>query len=119
MGKKILLVDDDGECRSMVAGVLKRTAYEVVAAKDATEALAMAEGTDLGLIILDLNLNGENGQVLMKFLKRNHPEVPILIYTALDHQEDEVQALLQQGASQYLRKGSSDELVKAVKRSFR
>jgi DNA-binding response OmpR family regulator len=103
----------------MVAGILKRSAYEVVSANDATEALAQAEQIELGLIILDLNLNGESGQVLMKFLKRNHPEVPILIYTALDHQEDEIQTLLQHGASQYLRKGSSEELVKAVKRSFR
>jgi len=88
-------------------------------AKDATEALAQAEESELGLIVLDLNLNGESGLVLMKFLKRNHPEVPILIYTALNHQEDEVKTLLQQGASQYLKKGSPEELVKAVKRSFR
>lgn len=88
-------------------------------AKDATEALAQAEESELGLIVLDLDLNGESGQVLMKFLKRNHPEVPILIYTAINHQEDEVKTLLQHGASQYLKKGSPDELVKAVKRSFR
>ena len=103
----------------MVASVLRRSGYDVLLARDATEAMAHAESSRLGLILLDLNLNGESGQMLMKFLKRNHPEVPILLYTALHHEEDEVRRLLEQGASQYLHKGAKEDLVKAVKRSFR
>src|SRR5580704_9890445 len=73
MGKKILFVDDENDWREVAEMYLKDSGYEVVTARDATEALSRTEGVDLGLIILDLNLAGENGLMLMKFLKRNHP----------------------------------------------
>ncbi len=81
--------------------------------------MRLGEGVALGLIILDLNLAGESGVMLLRFLRRNHPEVPILIYTGMEHDDEAVKAMLLQGAAQYLRKGPMEELVKAVSRSFR
>jgi DNA-binding NarL/FixJ family response regulator len=74
-----------------------------------------AEGVNLGLIILDLDLDGENGLVLMKFLKCNQPDVPIIIYTGLNHDDDAILDMLRQGAHRYVRKGPMDDLRKAVK----
>ena len=119
MGKKILFVDDEEDWREIVAATLKGVGHEVMTAKDASEAMQLSEGVKLGLIILDLNLAGENGVMLMRFLRRNHPEVPILVYTGMQHDEAAVKSMLLQGAAQYLRKGSMDDLVKAVTRSFR
>ena len=114
MGKKILFVDDDKEWRFMVATWLGDAGYEVLTAADATEALNMREGTDLGLIILDLDLAGENGVVLMRFMKQNHPDVPIILFTGLSHDDDAILGMLQQGAYQYVRKGPQADLVRAV-----
>lgn len=119
MGKKILFVDDDEHWRSVVGITLKGVGHDVLTAKDASEAMRLCEGSDLGLIILDLDLDGENGLMLMKFLRRNQPDVPILLFTGMEHDEEAVKRMLFQGASQYLKKGSMDELVKAVRRSFR
>ena len=47
----------------------------------------------LDAIVLDLNLAGENGLLLMEFLKQKHPGVPILIYTALTLSQQEVREL--------------------------
>lgn len=119
MEKKILYIDDEAEWRSVVAAGLKGVGHEILVARDASEAMQRSEGVQLGLIILDLNLGGEDGLMLMRFLRVNHPGVPILLYTGMEHDEETVRKMLTQGAAQYLRKGSMEELVRAVQRSFR
>ncbi len=114
MGRKILFVDDDKDWRYMVATWLGDAGYEVLTAGDATEALNMRESADLGLIILDLDLAGEDGVVLMRFMKQNHPDVPIILFTGLSHEDDTILKLLQEGAHQYVRKGPQADLIRAV-----
>ncbi len=119
MEKKILFVEDEPDWRLIVTEGLKAVGHEVVAAKDASEALELSAGVPLGLIILDLNLAGEDGLILMRFLRVNFPGVPILIYTGQEHDEETVKKMLTQGAAQYVRKGPMEDLVRAVRRSFR
>jgi DNA-binding response OmpR family regulator len=118
-GTKILYVDDEADWRTTVATALEAAGFDICAVKDASEALAKAEDGDLRLVILDLNLAGENGMMLLKFLRHNNPEVPVLLYTGLEHDEAAVQSMLQQGADQYLRKGSMQELIVAIGAYFR
>ena len=112
--KKILHVDDDKDWCDVVTTALHDSGYEVLTAADATEAMRSAEGAKLSLIILDLDLAGENGLVLMKFFKRNQPGVPIILYTGTTHDDDDIQQMLQQGAYQYVQKGPLEDLRKAV-----
>jgi DNA-binding response OmpR family regulator len=81
--------------------------------------MAASEAAGLDLIILDLRLVGESGIMLMQFLKRNHPEVPILLFTGLDHDDATIQAMVEQGADGYLHKGTMQELLEAVRKSIR
>jgi two-component system response regulator HydG len=115
MAERILFVDDDPHWRMMVSTCLRDAGYQVLAVKDASEALLQSGEDRLALIILDLDLGGENGLMLMKFLKRSHPWVPILLYTGMQHDEEAVQRMREQGAQQYVRKGNLDDLIKAVK----
>lgn len=117
--KKILFVDDEEEWRTVVAAALSEIGHEILTAADASEAMRLMEGVSLGLIILDLNLAGESGLTLMKYLRHNQPGVPVLLYTGLEHDEGTVEAMRQAGADQYLRKGPMEDLVGAVRRSFR
>jgi len=112
--KKILYVDDDKDWRDVVTGTLHDAGHEVLTAKDATEAMVLTEGVKLGLTILDLDLAGEDGLILMKFFKRNQPDVPIILYTGLSHDDNAILAMLKQGAHQYVRKGPLGDLRKAV-----
>ena len=114
MRKTILFVDDDEGWREVVAVRLQDAGFEVLTAKDASEAMERAEGIELGLIILDLDLKGESGLALMRCLKRNHPDLPILLYTAQDYDNAAILAMLKEGAHQYLQKGSLEELIVAV-----
>jgi DNA-binding response OmpR family regulator len=114
MRKRILYVEDLEEWRSMVSSLLSPEGFEVVTAKDASEAMHAFDSAQFNLLILDLRLNRESGIMLMRFLKKNHPEVPILIYTSLDHDDFTIDHLLKEGADRYLHKGKMEELLAAV-----
>ena len=117
--KKILYVDDDKDLRELVTIALHDSGHEVLTAGDATEAMRLTEGVKLGLIILDLDLAGEDGLMLMRFFKCNQPDVPIILYTGLEHDDHAILGMLQQGAQQYVRKGPLEDLCKAVQAAVR
>ena len=112
--KTILFVDDDKDWRELVTTVLRDSGYEVRTARDATEAMVQTEGVQLSLMILDLDLGGESGLMLLSFLQRNQPGVPIILFTGLNHDDEQIQGMLKQGAHQYVRKGPLEDLSKAV-----
>jgi DNA-binding response OmpR family regulator len=114
MAKKILFVDDDPDWRLVVTACLKEAGYNVLAVRGASEALLQSGDAGLDLILLDLDLGGENGLMLMKFLKRNHPAVPIILYTGMKHDEEAIQRMRELGAQQYLRKGNMSELLAVI-----
>ncbi len=114
MAKKVLFIDDDKHWREIVEIGLTDAGYEVLVAQDASEGMLKADGAELGLIILDLDLAGESGLSLMKYLKRNHPGVPMLLFTGVDNDDAAIRNMLNQGADEYLHKDSLDRLLVSV-----
>ena len=114
METKVLFIDDDKHWLEVAQASLQDAGYIVLTAQDATEAMQKSQDTKLGLIILDLNLAGESGLSFMKYLRINQPDVPILLFTGMEHDDSTVRAMLDEGADQYLRKGSIEELIVAV-----
>jgi DNA-binding NtrC family response regulator len=114
MGNKILFIEDDQDWRLMVSTALKDAGYEVLAVPGAAEALLQKNEAGFSLIILDLDLGGENGLMLLQHLKRNHPAAPIILHTGIERDHPAIQQILNRGAHQYVRKGAISELVAAV-----
>jgi len=88
--------------------------YEVVTARDASEALDLSEKAEPAVVILDANLNGEDGIMLLKFLKRNHPKLPVIVFSGVGHDDDSIRKMHELGADLYLPKTSVEELIVAV-----
>jgi CheY-like chemotaxis protein len=114
MGKRILCVDDDKDWRYVLETTLTGAGYEVIVVEDATQAWTRADQFEPDLVILDLDLAGENGLMLMKFLKENNPEVKIMLYTGTDQDAEIIMQALDQGAQAYVRKGAPEDLVHEV-----
>ena len=119
MDLKVLFIDDDAHWREIAQTALGDAGYNVETAQDASEAMEKCQGNKLGLIILDLNLAGESGLTLMKYLRMNQPDVPVLLFTGMEHDDSTVRAMLDQGADQYMRKGGVEELIVTVGSYFR
>ncbi len=111
----ILFIDDEIEMGFMVSNLFKHHGYKIFIAETVDVALEMSDTIPFDAIILDVNLGPDNGLKLMTFLHRNHPEVPIIIYTGMQHDDEVVKKVLADGAHAYLRKGGPmDELIRAV-----
>jgi CheY-like chemotaxis protein len=76
----ILLVEDDEPLRKLVATVLTREGYRVIAAEDAIEAaeLLTSEETSIDLIIADILLPGLSGPELAREILSDHPDVKVI-----------------------------------------
>ena len=83
MGHCILSVDDSSTMRQMITFTLKGAGYEVLEAGDGLEALEVAKGKKLSLVITDVNMPRMDGITLVQRL-RALPEfkfTPILVLT--------------------------------------
>jgi two-component system, OmpR family, response regulator len=110
----ILFVDDEQCWRERVSASLAEAGFEVLAAADGSEAIQKAEGSSLGLMIVDEDLAGESGLMLTTFLRRNHPGVPTMLYTNQQQDLHRPPDTLNQGADRCLSKGSMTDLVANV-----
>jgi DNA-binding NtrC family response regulator len=119
MGKPILLVEDNIDWRQMAVAALEQAGYSMIAVSGAAEALLQSEDRHFALIILDLDLGGENGLMLMKHLKRHHPDSPILICTGMEPSDPAIARMRELGAAYFLKKGTMQELVTTVHQATR
>jgi DNA-binding response OmpR family regulator len=89
-GAKILVIDDDPDLVEALKIILKRESYRVVSAFDGEEGLKKAKEENPHLIILDLLLPKEDGDVLCRELKGDpqYADIPILVLTAVAEKVD-------------------------------
>jgi two-component system response regulator QseB len=111
---KLLLAEDDPMIGASVAQGLRLAGFAVDWVRDgkATE-LALADGA-YAVLLLDLGLPRQDGLEVLKKLRRDHQQIPVLIITARDSVADRVTGL-NLGADDYLIKPFDlDELIARV-----
>src|SRR5882672_6344286 len=112
----ILYIEDDAEVRTVLADILRYHEYMPVVAGTAEDALRLSSRPDICLVLLDINLSGENGLALMPYLRLNIPDVPVILYTGQEHDEEQVAAFFEQGACGYVRKAEPmEELLEVIR----
>lgn len=71
----VLVVEDDPDIRSMTATILRVAGATVYDAASASEALSHLERNEIDAIVLDWNLVGETGSVLLEQLRERFPSL--------------------------------------------
>jgi two-component system, cell cycle sensor histidine kinase and response regulator CckA len=85
----ILIAEDDGAIRKMVAGILRKEGYHVLTAASGQEAISAAQrhsGT-LDLLITDIVMAGMGGAELYAWLKTERPTLEVLFISGLMSRE--------------------------------
>jgi two-component system phosphate regulon response regulator OmpR len=112
---KIALVEDNDDLRDLLLRDIHRAGFVVQSAECAEGLDDLAAQTAFDLLILDLNLPGEDGLSIAQRYKRANPGIYIMMLTARSRDEDKVVGY-DSGADIYLTKPvSSAELLAAIK----
>jgi two-component system, cell cycle sensor histidine kinase and response regulator CckA len=84
----VLLVEDESFVREVTCEVLRAEGYRVLAAKNAVEAerVYSLHGGDVGLLLTDVVLPGENGRTLAGRLRQENPRLKVLLVTGYAEQ---------------------------------
>jgi len=118
MAKKILVVDDKLELRTLLKSYLTQEGFDVVTANDGQEALYVARHEKPNLIILDLMMPEMGGYEFMRHYNRE-ADTPVVILTAKIEVNDKVLGL-ELGADDYVTKPFSPrELTARVRAVLR
>lgn len=114
---KLLIVEDQNELRNILKVRLSEEGYVIDAASDGEEALTFLEYADYDALILDIMIPKVNGLEILRRLRKEKKDTPVLLLTAKDSVEDRVRGL-DLGADDYLVKPFAFEELKARIRSL-
>jgi DNA-binding NarL/FixJ family response regulator len=117
MSIRVLIADDHEVVRCGLRNVLEGTDIEVVGeACTGEEAVQMTEQIRPDLVLLDIRIADGDGLKTLGRIKLDHPELPVLIFSAYDNPTYVARAVAL-GAVGYLLKGLSREaLIDTIKR---
>lgn len=104
-GTQILVVEDSVTNLKLVEALLKRHGFDVLAASNAQEALAMLKTNRPDIILLDLQLPDMDGLQLAQLLHKDPDtkNIPIIALTAFSQDKDKQRAL-ECGCVEYITK---------------
>jgi len=119
MKRRILVVEDDRTLRQALVFNLEREGYEVRGAVDGEQALAAAHDGGIDLMLLDLMLPGMSGLEVLRTMRADGIDTPVVILSAKGGEIDKVVGL-KVGADDYIAKPfSRPELLARVESVLR
>ncbi|MEC0333988.1 response regulator [Paenibacillus macerans] len=118
LGARILIVDDEPQIRKLLTVTLLAHQYSTYEATSGEEGVLQASLIHPDLIVLDLGLPDISGMEVLNRI-RDWSNVPIIVLTAKDREEDKI-AALDSGADDYVTKPfSMGELVARIRVALR
>ncbi|APY11730.1 sigma-54-dependent Fis family transcriptional regulator [Seonamhaeicola sp. S2-3] len=116
--ENILIVDDDIHILELIQRHLQSLNYHVYKAISVKEALNILQGSDIDLLITDLNMPGVDGLELIKYTTEHFPDIPKLVVTGYPSVDGALE-VMKTGAIDYLTKPFTKEALKgAVSKAF-
>lgn len=99
----VLLVEDEARLGRVVQRGLERCGHDVTLARDGTSALHRADDPSVDVIVLDIGIPGPDGLTVLRHLRDNGDDRPVLLLTGRSGVSDRVTGL-RAGADDYLPK---------------
>jgi len=108
--KKILIIDDDPDVRSVMNHLMKRQGYEVATASSREEALSALRQFHPSVILLDVLLSGSDGRELCKEIKSSDQwkHITVIMFSAHPGAADNIESY---GADDFISKPLNTEVL--------
>lgn len=87
--KTILVAEDEPSLLDILSRRVTEAGFKVVKASDGEEAIANAERHKPDAALVDIIMPKKNGFDVIEKLKRNNPDLPIIVITNLEGQQDQ------------------------------
>jgi DNA-binding NtrC family response regulator len=119
MAATVLIVDDDKMISTYLSGVLSEDGYEVLQAATSAEGETVLKAKPVDVVLLDLRLPDKDGISVLRWIKREEPNVQVIVLTAFGAVESAVEAM-KLGAYDYIDKPSDVSKLKlAITRALK
>ncbi len=118
MSELILLIDDDHSLRRVTEYNLTEKGFDVLAAESGKQGLEYFKTDSPDLVVTDVKLGDMNGLDILEKIKKDSPEIPVIIMTAFGSIEMAVQAM-NKGAFNFITKPfDRDTLILSCKKAL-
>ncbi len=111
--KRALIADDTKNIRLLLSRCLEHEGYQVATAQNGPQALEMAQSTPYDLIMLDIKMPEMSGTEVLRRLRQQHIDTPVVVMTAYGAIKNAVETT-NLGALCYLQKPFTADKIKKV-----
>ncbi len=112
--QRIIVVDDETPVRDTICSILKQAGYECLPVNSGLDALTLLRSNEsVSIVLSDLIMEGMDGLTLLAKMKQEHPEIPVVMVTAV-HDISVALAAIRNGAYDYLLKPFEREQLLAM-----
>ncbi len=109
----ILVVEDDADLRTALCDTLALAGYKIQTASDGLAAVEILQCESIDMVITDIQMPSMNGHELLKKIKSQWPDIPVMLMTAYGSIQMAVEAM-RDGAVDYLSKPFEAEVLVAM-----
>ena len=108
--KRLLVVDDEREICEFLKTFFEDRDFQVVTAVSGAEAVAEVDKREPQVVLLDVHMPGMDGMNVLRQIKQKHPNVKVIMVTALETRE-KIEEAMRLGADNYITKPLSLEYL--------
>jgi len=111
--QNILIIDDEKSLLDLLTVVLRKEGYRVKTSLAPTKVFDILQNEEIDLLICDIKLPQISGMEVLKYVRENRPEIPVIMITAYGSLKQAVEAL-KAGAIDYILKPFDVEELKII-----
>jgi two-component system OmpR family response regulator len=116
---RLLVVDDEPNIRELLSASLRFAGFEVTTAADGAEAMTAARASRPDLLVLDVMMPGVDGFEVVRRLRGEGLQCPVLFLTARDSTDDKVTGLTLGGDDYVTKPFSLEEVIARIRAILR
>jgi len=116
---RVLVVDDEVNIAELISMALRYEGFEVATAHTGSKAVTAAKTFRPDSVVLDMMLPDFDGMEVLRRMRSQHPDVPVLFLTARDSVEDRVSGLTAGGDDYVTKPFSLEEVIARLRALMR